>query len=149
MIFCYSRLIHKNFNILMFLFKKYHYCRKLHTICSYLIALDCLCLALFQLHPISTAFIFYSGIHFITAEACFWIQAIPTFCIHVQFGSMILIGLERLLNILFPIWLRILFLYIISSKFLCIKYSKIFRNQEWQTRKTEDIFLKPTLENLI
>jgi hypothetical protein len=61
-------------------------------------------LTLFQLNQPIVFLIAALGINFVTLSQCFFIQVAPLFGILMAFQVMLLIGLERLSSILFPIW---------------------------------------------
>ncbi|KAL3106418.1 hypothetical protein niasHT_016401 [Heterodera trifolii] len=78
--------------------------RKLHNSCNVLFALDSLFLALFQLNPLITFLIAVLGINFVPNSTCFYFQAVPIFSLLMSSCLMFQIGLERLANVLLPIW---------------------------------------------
>ncbi|KAL3106419.1 hypothetical protein niasHT_016402 [Heterodera trifolii] len=78
--------------------------KKLHNSCNVLFALDSLFLALFQLNPLITLLIAVLGINFVPNSTCFYFQAVPIFSLLMSSCLMFQIGLERLANVLLPIW---------------------------------------------
>ncbi|KAL3118259.1 hypothetical protein niasHT_008814 [Heterodera trifolii] len=78
--------------------------KKLHNSCNVLFALDSMFLALFQLNPLITLLIAVFGINFVPNSTCFYFQAVPVFSLNMSFCLMFQIGLERLANVLLPIW---------------------------------------------
>ncbi|KAL3089143.1 hypothetical protein niasHS_008508 [Heterodera schachtii] len=78
--------------------------KKLHNTCNVLFAFDSLFMALFQLSPLITLLIAVFGISFVPNSTCFYLQALPVFSVLMSFCLMFQIGLERLANILLPIW---------------------------------------------
>ncbi|KAL3118255.1 hypothetical protein niasHT_008810 [Heterodera trifolii] len=77
---------------------------KLHNSCNVLFALDSMFLALFQLNPLITLLIAVLGINFVPNSTCFYFQAVPIFSLLMSSCLMFQIGLERLANVLLPIW---------------------------------------------
>jgi hypothetical protein len=65
---------------------------------------DTALLTLFQFNQIITFGIAVSGIGLVQISTCFVLQALPLFGVLMGFQAILLIGLERLANILFPIW---------------------------------------------
>ncbi|KAL3086331.1 hypothetical protein niasHS_008196 [Heterodera schachtii] len=78
--------------------------KKLHNICNVLFALDSLFSALFQLNSLIILLIAVFGINFVPNSTCFYFQAVPVFSVLMSFCLMFQIGLERLANVLLPIW---------------------------------------------
>uniref|UniRef100_A0A914IGG1 G-protein coupled receptors family 1 profile domain-containing protein n=1 Tax=Globodera rostochiensis TaxID=31243 RepID=A0A914IGG1_GLORO len=78
--------------------------KNLRSICNLLIAIDSAFLALFQLSALIAFLIALFGINFVPVSTCFYLQALPIFSVMMSFCVMFQIGLERLANVLFPIW---------------------------------------------
>ncbi|KAL3088437.1 hypothetical protein niasHS_009888 [Heterodera schachtii] len=78
--------------------------KKLHKSCNVLLALDSMFLALFQLNSLITLLIAVFGINFVPNSTCFYFQAVPIFSVLMSFCLMFQIGLERLANVVVPIW---------------------------------------------
>uniref|UniRef100_A0A183BX54 G_PROTEIN_RECEP_F1_2 domain-containing protein n=1 Tax=Globodera pallida TaxID=36090 RepID=A0A183BX54_GLOPA len=78
--------------------------RNLRSICNLLIAMDSAFLAQFQLNALITFLIALFGINFVPVSTCFYLQALPIFSVMMSFCVMFQIGLDRLANVLFPIW---------------------------------------------
>ncbi|KAI3419202.1 hypothetical protein GPALN_006954 [Globodera pallida] len=78
--------------------------KNLQRTCNLLIAMDSAFLALYQLNALITFLIALFGINFVPVSTCFYLQALPIFSVMMSFCVMFQIGLERLANVLFPIW---------------------------------------------
>uniref|UniRef100_A0A914IGG5 G-protein coupled receptors family 1 profile domain-containing protein n=1 Tax=Globodera rostochiensis TaxID=31243 RepID=A0A914IGG5_GLORO len=78
--------------------------KKLRSICNLLIAMDSAFLGLYQLNALITFLIALFGINFVTISTCFYIQVVPMFAVLMSFCVVFQMGLERLANVLFPIW---------------------------------------------
>ncbi|KAI3411009.1 hypothetical protein GPALN_003093 [Globodera pallida] len=78
--------------------------KNLRSICNLLIAMDSAFLAMFQLNALITFLIALFGINFVPVSTCFYLQAVTMFAVLMSFCVMFQMGLERLANVLFPIW---------------------------------------------
>ncbi|KAL3108840.1 hypothetical protein niasHT_015016 [Heterodera trifolii] len=78
--------------------------KNLRSMCNLLIALDSAFLALYQLNALITLLLPIVGINFVPICLCFYLQLLPYFGVLMSTCLVFQIGLERLLNVLFPIW---------------------------------------------
>ncbi|KAL3111996.1 hypothetical protein niasHT_019286 [Heterodera trifolii] len=78
--------------------------KNLRSMCNLLIALDSAFLALYQLNALITLLLPIVGTNFVPISLCFYLQFLPYFGVLMSICLMFQIGLERLSNVLFPIW---------------------------------------------
>ncbi|KAL3122224.1 hypothetical protein niasHT_009114 [Heterodera trifolii] len=78
--------------------------KNLKSMCNLLIALDSVFLALYQLNALITLLLPIVGTNFVPIRLCFYLQLLPYFGVLMSICLMFQIGLERLSNVLFPIW---------------------------------------------
>ncbi|KAL3097710.1 hypothetical protein niasHT_020184 [Heterodera trifolii] len=78
--------------------------KSLRSMCNLLIALDSTFLALYQLNALITFFLPIFGANFVPIWLCFCLQLVPYFSVLMSLSLVFQIGLERLANVLFPIW---------------------------------------------
>ncbi|KAL3108991.1 hypothetical protein niasHT_012553 [Heterodera trifolii] len=78
--------------------------KSLRSMCNLLIASDSTFLALYQLNALITFFLPIFGANFVPIWLCFCLQLVPYFSVLMSLSLVFQIGLERLANVLFPIW---------------------------------------------
>ncbi|KAL3110822.1 hypothetical protein niasHT_014759 [Heterodera trifolii] len=78
--------------------------KNLRSMCNLLIALDSAFSALFQLSALIILLLPSVGKNFVPICLCFYLQFLPYFGVLMSTCLVFQIGLERLLNVLFPIW---------------------------------------------
>ncbi|KAL3108994.1 hypothetical protein niasHT_012556 [Heterodera trifolii] len=78
--------------------------KNLRSMCNLLIASDSAFLALYQLNALIFFLLPIFGTIFVPFWLCFWLQLVPYFGVSMSFSLTFQIGLERLTNVLFPIW---------------------------------------------
>ncbi|KAL3121284.1 hypothetical protein niasHT_008266 [Heterodera trifolii] len=78
--------------------------KKLRSMCNLLIALDLAFLALHQLNALITLLLPIVGTNLVPICLCFYLQLLPYFGVLMSTCLVFQIGLERLSNVIFPIW---------------------------------------------
>ncbi|KAI1718207.1 serpentine type 7TM GPCR chemoreceptor srsx domain-containing protein [Ditylenchus destructor] len=78
--------------------------KSLHGPCNVLIALNALCMAIYELSFEISMYVVATGINLITVMECFFWQFIPAFMKYFTLCLMLVIGLDRLICLLFPFW---------------------------------------------
>uniref|UniRef100_A0A915NU24 7TM_GPCR_Srx domain-containing protein n=1 Tax=Meloidogyne floridensis TaxID=298350 RepID=A0A915NU24_9BILA len=73
----------------------------LHSTCNILIAANALCTAIFEPTLSIGLIIAISGINFIKVNTCFYLQFLPAFFGNLTLATMLAIGFDRVINILF------------------------------------------------
>ncbi|KAL7073542.1 hypothetical protein ACQ4LE_007067 [Meloidogyne hapla] len=101
--------------------------KSLHSTCNELIAANALCTAIFEPTLAIGLIIAISGINFINLNTCFWLQILPAFFGNLTLATMLAIGFDRVVNILFAsFWMNLQSRptkYLFSLIFACIIYS--------------------------
>ncbi|CAK5072844.1 unnamed protein product [Meloidogyne enterolobii] len=107
--------------------------KSLHSTCNILIATNALCTAIFEPTLSIGLIIAISGINFIKVNTCFYLQFLPAFFGNLTLATMLAIGFDRVINILFAsFWMNLQsrpFKYLFSLMSACIIYSCF---QIWQ-----------------
>jgi hypothetical protein len=70
-------------------------------ICNFLIAVDALCVAIYQPSFLLSFLVLASGVNLVPFPVCFYAQLIPSFMKYFACGLMVAIGLDRLKSVLF------------------------------------------------
>uniref|UniRef100_A0A1I8C3C1 G_PROTEIN_RECEP_F1_2 domain-containing protein n=1 Tax=Meloidogyne hapla TaxID=6305 RepID=A0A1I8C3C1_MELHA len=81
------------------------YSNQLKEHCHMLIATESGCNALLQFNRWIPFFLALTDINFISLYKCFWLQILPLFVSLIGTGLILVIGIERLICIAFPLWL--------------------------------------------
>ncbi|KAF7631074.1 hypothetical protein Mgra_00008664 [Meloidogyne graminicola] len=77
---------------------------KLKEHCNILIAIESGCNALLQFNRWPPFILSLTCINFISLYQCFWLQIFPLFVSLNGTGLILIIGIERLICIAFPLW---------------------------------------------
>ncbi|KAL7070880.1 hypothetical protein ACQ4LE_009969 [Meloidogyne hapla] len=82
------------------------YSNQLKEHCHMLIATESGCNALLQFNRWIPFFLALTDINFISLYKCFWLQILPLFVSLIGTGLILVIGIERLICIAFPLWFQ-------------------------------------------